>query len=68
MKSAIATVAIAGSIAALVLLNAPVQNESTTFLSKDVTEEEREFLHFIAKNHRSYASKDVFKQRLAIFA
>ena len=56
----LATVAIAGSVAALALLNFNSAATHSTFLSTPITSAEREFINFIAKHHRNYATKEEY--------
>jgi hypothetical protein len=38
------------------------------FLANQITEEEREFINFIAKHRRTYGTKEEYNHRLALFA
>jgi cathepsin L len=64
----LATIAIAGSIAALAILNINSAPAHKTFLSTPFTEAEREFINFIAKHHKNYGTKEEYEFRLQQFA
>lgn len=71
-KQIISAVAIAGSVAALAVLNSGSIPTHTTFLQESghggIDEVTQAYLHFLGKYGRNYASKDEFNERKAIFA
>lgn len=68
MKSTLATVAIAGSVAALAVLNMNSVADNKSFLATPFTEAEREFINFIAHHGRTYGTKEEYAFRLEVFA
>ena len=67
-KQTIATVAVAGAVAAFALLNVGTINTGTNFLSTPMTEVELEFINFISHHRRSYGTKEEYEYRLQQFA
>jgi C1A family cysteine protease len=68
MKNIIATLAIAGTAATLALLNMNSAPVHQNFLATPFTEAEREFIDFIAKHKRTYATKEEYEYRLSVFS
>jgi C1A family cysteine protease len=63
----LATVAIAGAVAALAVLNSNTAPAHQAFLATPITDAEREFISFVAHYHRSFGTKEEYNYRLAIF-
>lgn len=65
----LATVAIAGSIAAFALLNSKSYVSNQTFLaSNPFTEAERAFINYVSEFGRTYGTKEEYAYRLQVFA
>ena len=60
MKKAIASIAIAGSVATFALMNMNAAPEHSNLIATPFTEAEREFIDFIATHHRSYGTKEEY--------
>ena len=66
-KKTLATVAVAGTVAAFALLNANSIPSASNFLSTPMTEAELEFINFISQHHKSYGTKEEYEYRLGLF-
>jgi len=64
----IATIAIAGSVAAFALMNSGSAPSHRNFLATPITDAEREFINFIATHGRNYGTKEEYNFRLGVFA
>ena len=67
-KQILATVAVAGAIGAIAVLNSTQVQSGSAFLSTPFSDAEREFINFIAEHRRSYGTKEEYEYRLSLFA
>ena len=64
----IATIAVVGSVAAFALLNSSTQMQGQNFLAMTPMQEvEHEFMNFVSKYKRTYATKEEYYYRLGLF-
>ena len=63
----LATVAVAAGVACFATLNMNAVSSGQGFLATPFTDAEREFINFIATHKRSYATKEEYEHRLALF-
>ena len=69
MKKVVATVAVTAAVAgAAVFALSQKSNTSFAQVSTPFSEEEKEFINFIAKHQKNYFSKEEYNYRLGIFA
>lgn len=66
-KKTITAIAIAGSVAALAVMNSESNTNASTFLQEGHNEVDLAFQTYLARHGRNYASKEEYTERHAIF-
>lgn len=67
LKQVLASVALAGTVAAFALLNSNQFSSGQSFLSTPMSEAEFEFINFISTQGRSYGTKEEYEYRFELF-
>ena len=67
-KQVVATLAVVGSVAAFAMLNMTSIATNESFIAAPVSEQERSFQSFVAKNHKTYGTKEEYAYRLGVFS
>jgi hypothetical protein len=67
MKKILAALAVVGCIAAVAMFAMNTEEGSVTFFKSGMTQDEKEFITFIAKYKKSYLTKHEYAARLNVF-